>query len=58
MLMHEIDETLSRLTERHQVVLRWFDAHMGQEQAWPRTLSEGALVASRTKGDYKEGGST
>ena len=58
MLMHEIDEVLSRLTERHQVALRWFVTHLGEERAWFRVLTDAALVASGTKSDYKDGGST
>ncbi len=56
------EEATSRRFKRtirmFKAALCWFDAHMGQEQAWPRTLSDEALVASRSKGDYKEGGST
>ena len=54
--MPEIDEILSRLTELHKVALRWFVTHLGEERAWPGTLSYGTLLASKAKRIYKRGG--
>ena len=54
-LMPEIDEILSRLTERHQLALPWFFTHLGEERAWAGTLSYGTLLASKASGIYKRG---
>ena len=54
-LMPEIDETLSRLTERHQVSLRRFVTHLDEERAWPVTLSYGTLLASKASCIYQRG---
>jgi hypothetical protein len=56
--MPEIDEILSRLTERHQVALRWFVTHLGEERAWTGTLSYGTLLASKASGIYRRCEST
>ena len=53
--MPEIDEILSRLTERQQVSLRRFVAHLDVERAWPRILSYGALLASKARSIYQRG---
>ena len=51
--MLDIEETLSRLTERHRVALQWFATHAGQERSWPGSLADGTLLASKAKGIYK-----
>ena len=51
--MLSIEGSLSRLTEHHQAVLRWFARQAGQEGPWPWPLSDGTLLASRAKGIYK-----
>ena len=53
--MLEIEETLSMLTERHQVALRWFATHAGRERSWPGSLADGTLLATKAKGIYKPG---
>ena len=53
--MPEIDEILSRLTERQQVSLRRFVTHLDEERAWPGTLSYGTLLASKSKCIYQRG---
>ena len=54
-IMPEIDEILSRLTERQQVSLQRFVAHLDVERAWPRTLSYGVLLASKARSIYQRG---
>ena len=54
-LMLDINEILPELTERHQIALRWFVTHSGEERAWPGSLSDGTLLASKAKGIYKPG---
>ena len=51
--MLDIEETLSRLTERHRVALQWFATHAAQERSWPGSLADGTLLASKAKGIYK-----
>ena len=51
--MLDVEETLSRLSERHKVALHWFSEHAGQEQSWPASLTDGTLLASKAKGIYK-----
>ena len=51
--MIDVEESLSRLPERHQAALRWFAAHAGQELPWPTSLTDGTLLASKAKGIYK-----
>ena len=53
--MPEIDEILSRLTERHHVSLRRFASHLHEERAWPGTLSYGTLLASKASCIYQRG---
>ena len=51
--MLDFEETLPKLTERHQAALRWFATHAGQERSWPESLPDGTLLASKAKGIYK-----
>ena len=51
--MLDIEETLSRLTERHRAALRWFATNAGEERPWPTSPSDGTLLASKAKGIYK-----
>lgn len=51
--MLDVADPLSRLPERHQAALHWFAEHAGQELAWPTSLADGTLLASRAKGIYK-----
>ena len=53
--MLEIEKTLSKVTERHQVALQWFATHACHERSWPGSLSDGTLLASKAKGIYKPG---
>ena len=52
-MLVEIEETLSKLTERHQAALLWFVDHTGQKLSWPESLSDGTLLACKPKGIYK-----
>lgn len=49
----EIEAALSALPIRHANALRWFHAHAGTEQCWPRALPDQTLLVSRAKGIYK-----
>jgi hypothetical protein len=54
--MERLQELLSRLTEQHQLALRWFVERAGSDEPWPKPISSpwGAiLLASRAKGIYK-----
>ena len=51
--MFDIEKTLSKVADRHQVALQWFATYAGQERPWPGTLSDGTFLASRAKGIYK-----
>ena len=51
--MLDVEETLSKLPERHQAALRWFVANAGQERSLPGSLSDGTLLVSKAKGIYK-----
>ena len=53
--MPEIDEILSRLTERHHVSLQRFASHLHEERAWPGTLSYGTLLASKARNTLNKG---
>ena len=53
--MLDINELLSKLTEKHQAALLWFATHRGEEWAYPLVLSNGTLLASKAKGIYKPG---
>ena len=49
----ESEAVLSGLPNRHANALRWFCAHAGTEQPWPRPLPGQTLLVSKAKGIYK-----
>ena len=55
-LMLEIDDLLSGLTERHPVAFQWFVTLRGEKRAWPGTLLDGTLIASKGKGVHERDG--
>ena len=52
-LMLNIDEVLSKVSDRHKLALLWFVAHRDEERSWPKSLPDGTLLASKAKGIYK-----
>ena len=51
--MERLQELLSRLTEQHQLALRWFSERAGTDEPWPRPISSpwgNVLLASKAKG--------
>jgi hypothetical protein len=56
--MERLQDLLSRLTEQHQLALRWFVERAGSHEPWPKPISSPwgeILVASKAKGIYKPG---
>jgi hypothetical protein len=54
--MERLQDLLSRLTEQHQLALRWFVERAGTDVPWPKPISSpsgATLLASKAKGIYK-----
>ena len=41
--MLDIEKTLTKVAERHQVALQRFATYAGQERPWPRSHSDGTI---------------
>lgn len=53
-----ISDLLESLPDQHRRALQWFEAHAGQETAWPGRLDSETLLATKAKGIYKPAWST
>lgn len=51
--MGQLSQLLSRLPDRHRIILEWFIKNTNTDQPWPQPLPDGTLLTSRAKGIYK-----